>query len=67
LDEIAEVKAVYRGERRISMRQTTAGAEKAVRTGRARKRHGGERVGVAAADAPLFAALRAWRRERAAE
>ena len=67
MDEIAEVKAVYRGERRISMRQMTAGGETAGRTERARKRHGGERVGVEAADAPLFEALRAWRRERAAE
>src|SRR5262245_19343945 len=56
---------VYRGERRISMRQ--AGGETGGRTERARKRHGGERVGVEAADAPLFEALRAWRRERAAE
>ena len=67
LGEVAEVKAVYRGERRISMRQMTAGGETAGRTERARKRHGGERVGVEAADAPLFEALRAWRRERAAE
>ena len=37
------------------------------RSGRSRKRHGGERLGVEAADAPLFEALRAWRRERAAE
>jgi ATP-dependent DNA helicase RecQ len=67
LGEIAAVKAVYRGEQRISMRQMTAGGETAGRTERARKRHGGERVGVEAADAPLFEALRAWRRERAAE
>jgi len=67
LGEAAEVKAVYRGERRVSMRQMTAGGETAGRTGRARKRHGGERAGVEAANAPLFEALRAWRRERAAE
>ena len=67
LGEAAEVKAVYRGERRISMRQMTAGGETGGRTGRARKRHAGERVGVEAADAPLFEALRAWRRERARE
>src|SRR6516165_9571904 len=67
LGEAAGVKAVYRGERRISMRQMTAGAETAGRPGRARKRHGGERLGVQAVDAPLFEALRAWRRERAAE
>src|SRR5262249_1411585 len=67
LGEIAGVKAVYRGERRISMRQMTARGETAGRKERARKRHGGERVGVGAVDAPLFEALRAWRRERAAE
>ena len=43
-------------------RAATAG-----RTGRARKRQGSERMGVEAADAPLFETLRAWRRERAAE
>src|SRR5215467_4286540 len=67
LGEAAGVRAVYRGERRVSMRQMTAGGETAGRTGRARKRHGGERAGVEAADASLFEALRAWRRERAAE
>jgi ATP-dependent DNA helicase RecQ len=61
------VKAVYRGERRVSMSRITAGAETPGRSGRARKRHSGERLGVEPADAPLFEALRAWRRERAAE
>jgi ATP-dependent DNA helicase RecQ len=41
------------------------------RSGRARKRQRGEdrgpALGVEARDAPLFEALRAWRRERAAE
>jgi ATP-dependent DNA helicase RecQ len=67
LGDVAGVKAVYRGERRISMRRMTAGAETARRSERARRRHSGERLGVEAADAPLFEALRAWRRERAAE
>jgi ATP-dependent DNA helicase RecQ len=53
LGEAAEVRAVYRGERRISMRQMTAGGETAGRKERARKRHGGESVGVEAADAPV--------------
>src|SRR5262249_18440976 len=66
LGEAAEVKAVYRGERRVSMRQMTTGGEAIGRKERARKRHGSERAGVEAADAPLFEALRAWRRERAA-
>jgi ATP-dependent DNA helicase RecQ len=70
LGEAAEVKAVYRGERRIVMRQMPAAADR--RAARARKRQGserqgGERLTVEAADAPLFEALRAWRRERAAE
>jgi len=65
LGEADEVRAIYRGERRVAMRQikaaqTSGGA-------RSRRRHGGERLGVEAADAPLFEALRAWRRERAAE
>ncbi|HEU0159362.1 MAG TPA: DNA helicase RecQ [Hyphomicrobiaceae bacterium] len=67
LGEADGVRAVYRGERRISMRQMTAVGEPAGRKERARKRHGGEDVGVGGADAPLFEALRAWRRERAAE
>src|SRR5262249_1353965 len=66
LGDVAAVKAVYRGERRVSMRQMAARAETAGRTGRARKRSG-ERLGVEAPNAPLFEALRAWRRERAAE
>jgi ATP-dependent DNA helicase RecQ len=67
LGEVAGVNAVYRGERRVSMRRMIDGAETAGRSGRTRKRHSGERLGVEAADAPLFDALRAWRRERAAE
>src|SRR6516165_5769271 len=67
LGEANGVRAVYRGERRISMRQMAVGGEPAGRKERARKRHGGEGVGVDTADAPLFEALRAWRRERAAE
>jgi ATP-dependent DNA helicase RecQ len=68
LGEADDVRAVYRGERRVSVRQMPAGAEVAGRAGRPRgKRHGGERLGIEAADGPLFEALRAWRRERAAE
>jgi ATP-dependent DNA helicase RecQ len=67
LGEADAVRAVYRGERRISMRQMVAGGKPAGRKERARKRHVGEGLGVEAADAPLFEALRAWRRERAAE
>ncbi len=67
LGDAAEVKAVYRGERRVSVRRMPAAADGSGRTGRERKRRGGERMPVEAADAPLFEALRAWRRERAAE
>ncbi len=63
-----EVKSVYRGERRVSVRQMPASAEASGRAGRTRgKRHSGERLGIEPADAPLFDALRVWRRERAAE
>jgi ATP-dependent DNA helicase RecQ len=58
------VRAVYRSERKIAMRQIAAAK---AGSGRSRKRHSGERLGVEAADGPLFEALRAWRRDRAAE
>jgi ATP-dependent DNA helicase RecQ len=67
LGDAADVKAVYRGERRISMRTLPASAAATGRSGRGRKRHSGERLGIEAADAPLYEALRAWRRDRAAE
>jgi ATP-dependent DNA helicase RecQ len=70
LGDTAEVKAVYRGERRVSVRQAPASAETAAagRAGRTgRKRRSGEPFPVEPANAPLFEALRAWRRERAAE
>jgi len=69
LGEADEVRAVYRGERRVSMRRMPAG-ETSVRKGRSsrsRKRQSGEGLGIEPADAPLFEALRAWRRERASE
>ncbi len=61
------VKAVYRGERRVSMRTMPAKADASASSRRGRKRHSGERLGIDAADAPLYEALRAWRRDRAAE
>jgi ATP-dependent DNA helicase RecQ len=69
LGEVEEVRAVYRGARRVSMRRAPAGdgAGSGGRSGRSRKRQGGSDAAVEAADAPLFEALRAWRRERAAE
>jgi len=69
LGEVDEVKAVYRGERRVSLRRMPAGeATSGGRSNRSRKRRGGDApAALDAADAPLFEALRAWRRERAAE
>ena len=69
LGEVDEVRAVYRGERRISTRRLPAAADSASpgRSGRPRQRRSGEELGIDAADAALFESLRAWRRERAAE
>ncbi len=60
LGDADDVRAVYRGERRVSVRQMPAGAEAAGRAGRPRgKRHGGERLGIEAADAaPVRGAAR---------
>jgi ATP-dependent DNA helicase RecQ len=69
LGDMEEVRAVYRGERRVSVRQLREGDAPA--RGRKRARERGEpRVeapGVEPADMPLFEALRVWRRERASE
>jgi ATP-dependent DNA helicase RecQ len=74
LGDMEEVRAVYRGARRVSVRRAPAGDVPA--RGRKRRRDAGrdgggkergEPPGVAPADAPLFEALRIWRRERAAE
>ncbi|MET3526725.1 DNA helicase RecQ [Phenylobacterium koreense] len=56
------VKAVYRGERQVSVRKAQ---EPEPRT-RARRRSQGAATTVAAHDQPLFDALRAWRRDEAA-
>ena len=69
LGESDEVRAVYRGERRVSARKalTSTRSEGNGRRGRSRKRREGDNPAVYAADAALFAALRTWRRERASE
>ena len=69
LGEADAVRAVYRGERRVSVRKLPASesSESNGRSGRSRKRRGGDGPAVDAADAALFEALRAWRRDRAAE
>jgi ATP-dependent DNA helicase RecQ len=69
LGETDDVRAVYRGERRVSARKvlTSTRSEGNGRSARSRKRRDGDNPAVDATDAALFAALRAWRRERASE
>jgi ATP-dependent DNA helicase RecQ len=69
LGEAAEVRALYRGARRVSVRKLPTGerSDGSGRSGRLRRRRDGDGPAVDAADAALFAALRAWRRERASE
>jgi ATP-dependent DNA helicase RecQ len=69
LGDAEGVKAVYRGERRIATRHAPAAAvaEAGTGAGRGRRRPSAERLSIEARDAPLFEALRTWRRERAAE
>jgi ATP-dependent DNA helicase RecQ len=78
LGDMADVRAVYRGERRVSTRRQPLADPPNGRSGRTRKRQGardgdrdgagrGADRGVTPADAPLFEALRLWRRELAAE
>jgi ATP-dependent DNA helicase RecQ len=68
LGEAEGVGAVYRGERRVAMRKTPAVADSDASGRKARKRRvGGDSQEVDAANMALFEALRAWRRDRAAE
>jgi ATP-dependent DNA helicase RecQ len=68
LGEADGVGAVYRGERRVSMRKTPAVADSDASGRKARRRRaGGDGPEVDPANMPLFEALRAWRRDRAAE
>ncbi|MFI4975626.1 MAG: DNA helicase RecQ [Caulobacterales bacterium] len=66
LGDAAAVRAVYRGERPVVVRREPEPLDATTRSGRPRKRRGGEPLGVAPADMPLFDALRAWRRGEAA-
>jgi ATP-dependent DNA helicase RecQ len=72
LGDTEEVRAVYRGVRRVSMRRV-AEAETAAGggSGRARRRQKAEPRsvdrGIEPADMPVFEALRIWRRDRASE
>jgi ATP-dependent DNA helicase RecQ len=62
LGDADAVRAVYRGERRVSVREAAPAAAK---PGRARKGRAAS-VAVEATDSHLFEALRSWRREEAA-
>ncbi|HWE47127.1 MAG TPA: DNA helicase RecQ [Caulobacteraceae bacterium] len=61
-----EVKAIYRGERRIEMRKLEA-HDAPSRTGRARKRRDDVNAILREGDHGLFEALKAWRKGLAAE
>ena len=65
LGDAAAVRAVYRGERRVSLRSAPEPLDLTTRSGRPRKRRGGAPLEVTEADLALFEALRAWRREEA--
>jgi ATP-dependent DNA helicase RecQ len=67
LGDGAAVKAVYRGERRVKLRRAPEGFDGESRSGRPRKRTREALEAVADADRPLFEALKAWRKETAAE
>jgi ATP-dependent DNA helicase RecQ len=66
LGDVVEVREVYRGERKVLLRRAPEKHDATTRSGRPRKRRGGEPLAVSEADMPLFEALRAWRREEAA-
>jgi ATP-dependent DNA helicase RecQ len=68
LGEPEGVGAVYRGERRVAMRRTPAVADSDASGRKARRRRvGGDTLEVDPSNMALFEALRAWRRDRAAE
>ena len=65
LGEVEGVKAVYRGERRVSLRQEPEAADPTTRSGAPRKRREGKALTVPLENQALFEALRSWRREQA--
>ena len=70
LGDAEGVKAVYRGERRVQLRRAPAGPDlhdPTTRSGRPRKRTRESLETLPAEARPLFIALRAWRRDVAAE
>jgi ATP-dependent DNA helicase RecQ len=66
LGDAGAVRAVYRGERKVTMRRALEALDLTTRSGRPRKRRGGVPLEMAERDLPLFEALRAWRRSVAA-
>ena len=65
LGDAAAVRAVYRGESRVTMRRPLEPLDLTTRSGRPRKRRGGSPLEMTEADLPLFETLRAWRRDEA--
>jgi ATP-dependent DNA helicase RecQ len=61
------VRAVYRGERQITLRQDLENRDPDTRSGRPRKRTREALAAMDADTAALFEALRAWRRGEAAD
>ncbi len=67
LGDAAGVKAVYRGEQRVMLARQPEAHDDSTRSGRPRKRTREAAAAIGEAQRPLFEALRAWRREQAAE
>jgi ATP-dependent DNA helicase RecQ len=61
LGDAEAVRAVYRGERRVGLRQAPEAHDPTTRSGRPRKRAREALAALPAHDQPLFEALRAWR------
>jgi ATP-dependent DNA helicase RecQ len=66
LGDAGEVKAVYRGERRVGLRKAPEEHDPSTRSGRPRKRAREAMAELPPHDQPLFEALRGWRRDEAA-
>ncbi|WP_297514177.1 DNA helicase RecQ [uncultured Caulobacter sp.] len=64
LGDVEGVRQVYRGERRVALRQSTEAPETG-RTGAARKRREGKALTIPLENQMLFEALRSWRKEQA--
>jgi ATP-dependent DNA helicase RecQ len=65
LGDAEGVRAVYRGERKVAVRQAPEPLDPSTRSGRPRKRSREATAPLSPADEPLFEALRAWRASEA--